>query len=109
MSDLLQKSKKELVEIIDQMVNKLSVVKEAEKKMDLSSSDLKGVGMSVFKDNNDRFHLVELSFDVETGSATVKSKKSLDTGDYDIALYNSKKFLVEAIFNREQLNHNKGK
>lgn len=109
MSDLLSKSKKELVEIIQQMSGKLIQVKDAEKKMDLEESDLRGVGMSVYKDSSDRFHLVELNYDVETGKATVKSKKALDTADYDIALYNSKKFLVQAIFDRNHLNHNKGK
>ena len=97
------------MEIIEQMKSKLEQVKDAEKKMDLSDTDLKGVGMSVYKDENDKFFLVELNYDVETGKATVKSKKPLDTADYDIALYNSKKFLVQAIFDRNHLNHNKGK
>jgi DNA polymerase II large subunit len=103
------KSNAELMEIIEQMKYKLEQVKDAEKKMDLSDTDLKGVGMSVYKDSNDKFFLVELNYDVETGKAVVKSKKALDTADYDIALYNSKKFLVQAIFDRNHLNHNKEK
>lgn len=109
MSELLKKSKAELVEIISQMSGKLIQVKGAEKKMDLEETDLKGVGMSIFKDEKDRFHLVKLSYDVETGKAVVSETISLDTADYDIALYNSKKCLVEKIFDKSQLNHNKGK
>jgi predicted methyltransferase MtxX (methanogen marker protein 4) len=92
------KTKAQLIEIIESMSQKLDMVKDEAKRIEGIDADLPSIGFSIIKDDKDKYQMVHLSFDVESKNAKVESIENLDTTDYDIALFKSKKFLVEKLF-----------
>ena len=92
------KSKDQLIEIIESMSQKLTMVEEQAKRLESMDAKLPSVGFSIVKDDKDKYQMVHLSFDIESKNAKVESLENLDTTDYDIALFKAKKFLVEKLF-----------
>lgn len=109
MSDLEKKSKKELLDIIDQLRNKLGEMQGVEAKQDSLESSLPGIGFSVIQDRDGIFKLVEISFDFDSKAATVTNVVNANSNGYEYALYDAKKFLIERVMNKQNLNHLKEK
>lgn len=105
MSDLEKKSKKELLDIIDQLRYKLGEVREVEAKQDALESNLLGTGFSVIQDRDGIFKLIEIGFDFDSKAATITNVRELATNGYDYALYDAKKFLIERIMSVDNINH----
>lgn len=105
MSDLEKKSKKELLDIIDQLRSKLGEVREVEAKQDALESNLLGTGFSVIRDRDGIFKLIEIRFDFDSKAATITNVRELATNGYDYALYDAKKFLIERIMSVDNINH----
>jgi len=105
MSDLEKKSKKELLEIIDQLRSKLSEVKEVEAKHDALEKSLDGFGFSVIQDRNEKFQIVELGFDYDSKAAKIIKVREVISQGYEYALYEAKKVLIEKVMCKSNLNH----
>jgi len=109
MTDLEKKSKKELVEIIDQLKEKLEVMQGVEKKQDALESDLRGVGFSIVQDINGRFNFVEIKFDIDTKVGKIEKIEEVYPNNFEFALFQAKKFLVNTVMHKDNLNHKKEK
>lgn len=105
MSDLEKKSKKELLDIIDQLRSKLGEMQGVEAKQEALEQSLPGVGFSVVQDRGGAFNIVQLSFDFDSGAAKISKVVPVETRGYEYALYEAKKFLIERIMNKDNLNH----
>ena len=99
MSSVLKtKNKDQLIEIIESLTQKLELVKTDAKRLEGIDANLPSQGFSIVKNDKDKYQLVHLAFDIESGNAKVDKVEELDTGDYDIALFQAKKHLVEKLF-----------
>jgi hypothetical protein len=107
-SDLEKKSKKELLDIIEQLREKLGNMKEVEAKQGALEQNLPGIGFSVVQDRDGKFKLVEISFDFDSKAATITSVVETNSNGYEYALYEAKKFLIDRVMNKNNLNHLKG-
>jgi hypothetical protein len=105
MSDLEKKSKKELLDIIDQLRSKLGEMQGIEAKHEALEQKLDGFGFSVIQDKNDKFHVVELAFDFNSKAAKITNVKEVVTQGYEYAMYEAKKILIEKVMNKSNLNH----
>jgi hypothetical protein len=105
MSDLEKKSKKELLDIIDQLREKLGEVKGVEEKQDALENNLPGIGFSVVIDRSGDYKIVEIGFDFDSKAATITNVRELATNGYEYALYDAKKFLIEKIMSAQNINH----
>ncbi len=106
-SNLESKTKKELVEIIDQLSNKLKEMTSTEEKIVSLEEDLPGVGFSIVRgfSKERAFSLVKLSYNCLTKAAKVTEVKELDTNDFAVALYKAKEYLVNHVLVDSQLAH----
>jgi hypothetical protein len=109
MSDLEKKSKKELLDIIDQLREKLGNMQGVEAKQEALEQSLPGIGFSVLQDRDDTFKLVEISFDFDSKAAKVAKVIDVVTSGYEYALYDAKKFLIERVMHKSNINHLKEK
>jgi hypothetical protein len=105
MTDLEKKSKKELVDIILQLKAKLGEMQGVEAKQEALEQSLPGIGFSVIQDRDDRFKLLEIAFDFDSKAATINKVEEVTTNGYEYALYEAKKFLIERVMNKNNLNH----
>ena len=105
MSDLEKKSKKELLDIIDQLRSKLGEMQGIEAKHEALEQKLDGFGFSVIQDKDDKFHVVELAFDFNSKAAKITNVKEVVTQGYEYAMYEAKKILIEKVMNKSNLNH----
>jgi hypothetical protein len=108
MSDLEKKSKKELLDIIDQLREKLGGMKQVEAKQDALEQSLPGIGFSVIQDRDGKFKLLEISFDFDSKAAIIGKVVETNSNGYEYALYEAKKFLIDRVMNKNNLNHLKG-
>lgn len=92
-----QRSKKELVEIIHQLQDKLKEMKQIETKVTTEEADLSRKAIGVHKDKNGNYFAVNLVYDIEKNAATIKSIDNLNTKDYAILVYQAKKYLGDVI------------
>lgn len=104
MSDLEKKSKKELLDIIDQLRAKLGEMQGVEAKQESLESKLPGTGFSVVQAGG-KFQLVEIKFDFGSKAARVESVEEIYPSNYEFALFQAKKFLIDRVMNKENLNH----
>lgn len=109
MTDLEKKSKKELLDIIDQLRNKLEEMQNVEAKQDALESDLKGKAFSIIQDLDSKFKLVEIMFDVNTKIGKINNVLDIFPSNYEFALFQGKKYLVDNIMSSNNLNHLKEK
>lgn len=109
MTDLEKKSKKELLDIIDQLRGKLEEMQNVEAKQDALESELKGTGFSIIQDNNGKFNLVEIKFDIDSKIGKIEKVEEVYPSNFEFALFQAKKFLVDRVMNKENLNHKKEK
>lgn len=105
MTDLEKKSKKELVDIILQLKSKLGEMQGVEAKQEALEQRLPGIGFSVIQDRDDKFKLLEIGFDFDSKAATINKIEEVTTNGYEYALYEAKKFLIERVMNKNNLNH----
>ena len=52
---------------------------------------------------------MEISFDFDSKAATVTNVVNANSNGYEYALYDAKKFLIERVMNKQNLNHLKEK
>ena len=107
--DLESKTKKELVEIISQLKEKLEQMQGVEAKQVASETDLAGTGFSIIQDLEGKFQFVELKFDFDSKAAKISSIEAVYPSNHEFAMYQAKKFLVSKIMNKDNLNHLKEK
>ena len=105
MSDLEKKSKKELLDIIDQLREKLGEMQGVEAKHEALEQSLDGFAFSVIQDKNDKFQVVELGFDFDSKAAKIVNVREVMTQGYEYAMYEAKKILIEKVMNKDNLNH----
>lgn len=104
MSDLEKKSKKELLDIIDQLRSKLGDMQGVEAKQESLESSLPGTGFSVVQSNG-KYQLVEIKFDFNSKAARIEKVEEIYPSNYEFAMFQAKKFLIDEIMNKENLNH----
>lgn len=104
MSDLEKKSKKELLDIIDQLRGKLEELQGVEAKQESLESSLPGTGFSIIQSGG-KFQIVEIKFDFKSKAATVGAVEEIYPSNYEFALFQAKKFLIDRVMNKENLNH----
>lgn len=104
MSDLEKKSKKELLDIIDQLRAKLGEMQGVEAKHEALEQSLPGTGFSIVQASG-KFQLVEIKFDFESKAARIDRVEEIYPSNYDFALFQAKKYLIETIMNKSNLNH----
>lgn len=97
---LEQKSKKELVEIINTLTEKLKEVKQVEDKVLKVEAELKQPALGLHVDEKGHFSLVKIKYDAKSKASTVESIESLQSSDQAIALYKAKQYLVETILKK---------
>lgn len=107
--DLLNKTKAELVSIIEQLQGKLVEMQGVEAKQEASESALAGKGFSVIQELDENFSIVEISFDIATKVGKIDNVKPIHSKSYELALYEAKKYLVERVMSKENLSHLKEK
>lgn len=107
--DLENKTKKELIEIIHQMKDKLINMQGVEAKQEASESTLPGKGFSVIKDLEGKMRLLEISFDFNTKVAKISNEIMFPANTFESAMFQAKKHLVEVIMTSENINHLKEK
>jgi hypothetical protein len=103
-SDLEKKSKKELLDIIDQLRSKLGEMQGVEAKQGSLESNLPGVGFSIVQSGK-KFQLVQIKFDFESKAARVEKVEDIYPSNYEFAMFQAKKFLIETVMSKENLNH----
>jgi hypothetical protein len=102
-------TKKQLVDIIRQLRDKIEELQGVEAKQEASESSLNGKGFSIIQDLDSSFKIVEISFDIATKVGKIDNVKPIETNSYDLALYEAKKYLVQTIMDKKNLNHLKEK
>lgn len=107
--DLESKTKKELLDIIDQLRGKLEEMQQVEAKQESLESQLGGKAFSIIQDVQDKFKLVEISFDMDTKVGKITKVEEIFPSNYEFALFQGKKFLVDNIMSKQNLNHLKEK
>ena len=101
--NLESKTKKELIEIIRQLKDKLIEVKDVEKQVTASKDSLTGKGMSLSFDDNKGYQLVLLGYSLNDNAANINEIVDIGTKDMDVAIFHAKKYLAEKIWNKEQM------
>lgn len=109
MTDLEKKSKKELVDIIYQLKSKLGDMQGVEAKYEAMEEHLPGIGFSIVQDSNEKFNLVEIKFDFNSKAARIEKVEEIYPSNYEFALFQAKKYLLDRIMTKENLNHLKEK
>ena len=104
MSDLEKKSKKELLDIIDQLRSKLGEMQGVEAKQESLESSLPGIGFSIVQSEG-KFQLVEIKFDFASKAARIEKVEEIYPSNYEFAMFQAKKFLIDTVMNKENLNH----
>jgi hypothetical protein len=104
MSDLEKKSKKELLDIIDQLRLKLGEMQGVEAKQESLETNLPGTGFSIVQAGG-KFQLVQIKFDFDSKAARIEKVEEIYPSNYEFALFQAKKFLVNEIMNKTNLNH----
>lgn len=95
-----QYTKKELAEIIRELKEKLGEMKDVEQQVMATSEELKTPAIGVHRDAKGKYHLIEIGYDLEKNAAAIVTSTPLDTGDYAIASYKAKQFLIDKILNK---------
>lgn len=96
---LEQRSKKELVELIHQLQQKLKEMKPVEKQLTAQLEELNSPAIGLHKDDKGVYSLVKLKFDVEKNAAGLEKIERIGT-DPAIALFNLNKFVAETIMRK---------
>jgi len=105
MTDLEKRSKKELLDIIEQLRDKIQTLQQVEVVQDALGSKMNGLGFSVIQDPSGSFKLLEILFDFKSKTAKIDKVNDIHPSNYEFALFQAKKFLVESIMNKDNLNH----
>jgi hypothetical protein len=94
---LEQRSKKELVEIIHQLQDKLKEMRGVEAQINTEVDTLKSPAVGAYKDKNGNYFMVNLVYDLDKNIAAIKSIDNLNTKDYAILVYKAKLYMGEVI------------
>jgi hypothetical protein len=97
---LEQRSKKELVEIIHELKEKLKEVKGVEAQATATVEELKQYGVGLYKNNKGQYFLVKLRYDQVTKAAVVEALVDLHSTDPAIATFKLKEYAVETIMRK---------
>lgn len=90
-------TKKELAAIIREMKEKLKEVKSVETRITAEATEMTLEALGVQKNEKGHYTLVKVVYDPEKKAAAFKEIVNLETGDFAIASYKAKEFLVEKI------------
>lgn len=97
---LEQRSKKELVELIHQLQDKVKELAKAEKQVSSELAELKHDAIGLTKDDEGYYHMVKIKYDVDKSSAIVDTIDKIDSRDQAIVLYKLKQYAVETIMRK---------
>jgi hypothetical protein len=97
---LEQRSKKELVELIHQLQDKVKELAKVETQATAQLGDLIHDAIGLVKDKNEHYSLVKIKYDVDKNAAMINTVEKLDSRDQAIVLYKLKQFTVETIMRK---------
>lgn len=97
---LEQRSKKELVELIHQLQDKVKELAQVEKVITSELSQLENPAVGLTKDKDGYYHMVHIKYDVDKMSALIDNVERIDSRDQAIVLYKLKQFAVEKILRK---------
>lgn len=86
--------------LIKELKEKLKEMKEVEKAVEVTAANLSAPALGVHKDSKGSYHLVKINYDVEQNLAAIEKVETLSSHDFAIALFQSKKYLVEKILEK---------
>ena len=98
---LVDRTKKELVEIIHDLQEKLKELKPVESALTSQLADLHSDAVGLIKNEKGQYRLVKIKYDVEKNAAAIESLDPLnDTVDPAIAIYKLNQFTQETILRK---------
>lgn len=97
---LEQRPKKELVEIIQELKEKLKEMKPVEKQLTAQLDELHQPAIGLHKDESGKYHLVHIKYDLEKNAAGIEKIEDLNTHDMALALFNTNKVVAEKIMRK---------
>lgn len=96
MSDL--RTKKELLEVVQELSAKLKEMKGTEKQLNISAAELSSPALGLHKDASGKYHIVELKYDFESKAAVITGTEALDSTDPSIASFKLKKRIILDVY-----------
>lgn len=97
---LEQRSKKELVELIHQLQDKLKEMKPVESAITAKLEELSAPAIGLHKDSDGFYHLVKIKYDVEKNAAGIEKVEKLDSRDEAIVTYKLNQYTNETIMRK---------
>lgn len=97
---LEQRSKKELVELIHQLQDKVKELAKVEKQATAQLSELEHNAIGLTKDKDGYYHMVKIKYDVDKSAAMIDNVERIDSRDQAIVLYKLKQYAVETIMRK---------
>lgn len=94
---LEQRTKKELVDLIHQLQDKVKEMKPVEKQLTAQLDELKAPAIGLHKDEKGVYHLIFIKYDIDKKAAAIENVTSLESTDPAIGLYNLNKYVSETI------------
>lgn len=95
-----QMSKKELLDIIVELEQKLKEVQHIEKQVTAELTDLTKNAIGLVKDEDGFYSLVKIKFDNEKNAAAIDKLDRIETRDEAIVAYKINKFVQEEIIRK---------
>lgn len=95
-----QQSKKELLEIIEQLETKLKEVHHVEKQITAEAKDLTKNAVGLTKDKEGFYSIVKIKFDDEKNAAVIEKLERVDSRDEAIVAYKLNQFVQESIIRK---------
>jgi hypothetical protein len=97
---LEQRSKKELVELIHQLQDKVKELAKVEKQATAQLAELEHNAIGLTKDKDGYYYMVKIKYDVDKSAAMVDNVERIDSRDQAIVLYKLKQYAVETIMRK---------
>jgi hypothetical protein len=97
---LIQRSKKELVDLIHELQEKLKEVKQIETQVTTEAQELTTNGVGLVKSTDGYYSIVKLKFDVEKNAAVIDKVEKVETRDEAIVAYKVNQFMQEQIIRK---------
>lgn len=90
-------TKKDLAQMVRDLQEKLKELKPVESAQVSQLADLSSHGIGLLKDENGKFSLVKLKFDVSLNAAAIETLEHLNSTDPAIAHYKLTQYVAEVI------------
>lgn len=94
---LVDRTKKELVQIIHDLTAKLAEMKPVESALVSQLSELHSPAIGLSKTDEGNFIVVKIKYDIEKNAAAIEKLEQLQSKDIAIAHFNLNKYVAETI------------